>query len=210
MTTNLKRVHVLVIGSGSFFESVSIGMQQQECRVINEGQLEDNKEKIDIVIDTANLDLEEKIKNLQHVEGYINEETVILSSSLGISATEMASHLKKPERLIGFGLFGSWQDAELIEVAPPLQADENYINKAVQYLQSCDKEVEIVQDEAGLVFPRILSLIINEATFALSEGIATRQEIDIAMKKGTNYPFGPLEWADRIGIDQVYAVLRSH
>jgi 3-hydroxybutyryl-CoA dehydrogenase len=53
----------------------------------------------------------------------------------------------------------------------------------------------------------VLALLVNEAAFALSEGVARARDIDLAMKKGTNYPFGPLEWADEIGIDQIIAIL---
>ena len=75
------------------------------------------------------------------------------------------------------------------------------------FFQSLGKEVEVVQDEVGLVYPRILSLIINEAAFAVTEKVANVQDIDVAMKKGVNYPKGPLEWAEKIGIEDVLAVL---
>jgi 3-hydroxybutyryl-CoA dehydrogenase len=67
----------------------------------------------------------------------------------------------------------------------------------------------VVPDGPGLVFPRILCMIINEAAFALMEGVASAEDIDTAMKLGTNYPLGPLEWADRIGLDQVLGVLEG-
>ena len=60
-----------------------------------------------------------------------------------------------------------------------------------------------------MVFPRIVCQIINEAAFALQEEIASPQDIDLAMKLGANYPLGPIEWADRIGMQQVYAVLSA-
>lgn len=66
-----------------------------------------------------------------------------------------------------------------------------------------------MQDEVGLVYARILSLIINEAAFGLMEGIASPQDIDTAMRQGTNYPMGPLEWADTVGVDDIVAVLNG-
>jgi 3-hydroxybutyryl-CoA dehydrogenase len=59
----------------------------------------------------------------------------------------------------------------------------------------------------GFVTPRVISMIINEACLALQEGVSTKEEIDTAMKLGTNYPFGPFEWMDRIGQDKIYALL---
>jgi len=64
-----------------------------------------------------------------------------------------------------------------------------------------------VKDSIGMVTPRVLSMIVNEACFALDEGTASREDIDKGMKLGTAYPFGPLEWADRIGIKNIYEVL---
>jgi hypothetical protein len=71
------------------------------------------------------------------------------------------------------------------------------------------KEAIKVKDAAGLTFPRILSLIINEAARSLEEGVAQAEEIDIAMRLGVNYPIGPLRWADQIGLDEVLAVLEG-
>ena len=67
----------------------------------------------------------------------------------------------------------------------------------------------VVADEPGLVAGRVLAMIINEAYYALGEGVSTREEIDTAMKLGTNYPFGPFEWASRIGTGELYQLLQS-
>jgi 3-hydroxybutyryl-CoA dehydrogenase len=66
-----------------------------------------------------------------------------------------------------------------------------------------------VADEPGLVTARVLAMIINEAYYALGEGVSTRAEIDTAMKLGTNYPFGPFEWARRIGVQEICRLLQS-
>jgi len=65
-----------------------------------------------------------------------------------------------------------------------------------------------VPDEPGMIAARIIVMIINEAYFALSENISTKEEIDIAMKLGTNYPYGPFEWSAKIGLQNVYALLK--
>jgi 3-hydroxybutyryl-CoA dehydrogenase len=69
------------------------------------------------------------------------------------------------------------------------------------------KQYTLVPDVPGFVAPRIIAMIINEAYFALGEGISTKEEIDIAMKLGTNYPFGPFEWAAKIGIKNIFSIL---
>lgn len=71
------------------------------------------------------------------------------------------------------------------------------------------KEVEWLPDEPGLVTPRVISMIINEAYLALQEGVSTPEEINTAMKLGTNYPFGPFEWSRRIGVQHIVTLLHK-
>ena len=71
------------------------------------------------------------------------------------------------------------------------------------------KRLLLVEDEPGLVSARVLSMIINEAYFALGENVSTIPEIDLAMKLGTNYSLGPFEWQDRIGIENIYLLLKK-
>jgi len=66
-----------------------------------------------------------------------------------------------------------------------------------------------VEDEPGLISARIIAMIINEAYFANAENVSTEKEIDTAMKLGTNYPYGPFEWADKIGVKNIYVLLEK-
>lgn len=72
-----------------------------------------------------------------------------------------------------------------------------------------NKKLEWVPDEPGFITPRIISMIINEAYFALSEGVSTKEEMDTAMKLGTNYPYGPFEWARKIGLANIITLLNK-
>jgi len=164
-------------------------------------------EQVDVVIETTNLDKEEKKRRVEEIEASVSPTTLILSTTLGVTATEVASWLYHPERLIGFGTFANFRKGSLIEVALPLQADASYLQAATNTFSFIHQEIEVVEDEVGFVFPRILSMIVNEAAYALSEQTAEAEAIDVAMKKGTNYPMGPLEWANEIGLDDIFAVL---
>jgi 3-hydroxybutyryl-CoA dehydrogenase len=70
-----------------------------------------------------------------------------------------------------------------------------------------NKKIEWLPDEPGFITPRVISMIINEAFISLSEGVSTKEEIDTAMKLGTNYPFGPFEWAEKIGTKKILSLL---
>lgn len=74
-------------------------------------------------------------------------------------------------------------------------------------VQKLGRKVEWVPDCAGMLTPRVLAMIINEAWFALEEGVSTAEEIDLAMRLGTNYPFGPIEWGKKIGLSRIVDLL---
>ena len=76
-------------------------------------------------------------------------------------------------------------------------------------LKSINKKAIWVKDEPGLVSARIIAMIINEAYFALDDAVSSKAEIDIAMKLGTNYPWGPFEWAEKIGLNNIYFLLQK-
>jgi 3-hydroxybutyryl-CoA dehydrogenase len=78
-----------------------------------------------------------------------------------------------------------------------------------RFFLTIGKEIEIVQDRVGMVLPRILCQVINEAAFAITEDIASPDNIDKALVLGMHFPLGPIKWAEQIGLDQVYAVLSA-
>jgi 3-hydroxybutyryl-CoA dehydrogenase len=148
---------------------------------------------------------------VRELEFRIPSHTPLFVSAMSLSATEIASWCQHPERLIGFGFVPPLHGVQCLEMTVPLQAESTvFAEKAVEsVLKGLEREVEWVQDSAGLVLPRLVSVIVNEAVTALVEGVASADDIDIAMKLGTNYPHGPLAWADAIGLDQVYATLQG-
>ena len=86
-------------------------------------------------------------------------------------------------------------------------ADEVNKNKAEKILSLLNRKTEWVPDVKGFISPRVVSMIINEAYFTLEENVSTKEEIDIAMKLGTNYPYGPFEWSKKIGLKKIAGLL---
>jgi len=162
-----------------------------------------------VVIETSAGDEEKKKSVLQKLDNFLSPASVIIASCLGYSTTRMASWINKPERLVGFATFYPLKDRKIIELAAGMRSAESAIAAAERLFKTLGKEALRVKDSAGLTFPRILSLIINEAARSLEEGVATAEEIDLAMKLGVNYPQGPLRWADQIGLGEVLAVLEG-
>jgi 3-hydroxybutyryl-CoA dehydrogenase len=102
--------------------------------------------------------------------------------------------------------FNGWQG--FIE-KPIWEIAGNVDNEIAAILKAIGKTFLATEDIAGLVSARVIAMIINEAYFALEDNVSTKAEIDIAMKLGTNYPFGPFEWAEKIGLENVYNLLQT-
>jgi 3-hydroxybutyryl-CoA dehydrogenase len=127
-----------------------------------------------------------------------------------LSVSELAAAYPYPEQVVGFDfLEGGLAPGKLVEIAAGLRTAPAATDALAALFAGCGVETEHVGDDAGLVLRRVLFMIVNEAAYALWEGVARREDIDLAMKLGTGYPHGPLEWADAIGLDRVYEGLRG-
>ena len=110
--------------------------------------------------------------------------------------------------IICFGFAGlpSFISHQVLEVSLLKQSHEGNLSTVCKLL---NVECQVVKDSVGMVTPRVICMIINEAYIAVYEGTASREDIDIAMKLGTNYPYGPFEWCSRIGTRNVFALLSA-
>ncbi|TLY29203.1 MAG: 3-hydroxybutyryl-CoA dehydrogenase [Ignavibacteria bacterium] len=162
-----------------------------------------------LALELTNTDFGLKRKNIEALDSALPQSVPILTSSLTVSATEQASWVRNPRRLTGIGAYPSVLANDLIELAPTVRTDKEVVGQARDFFFTLGKEIAVVQDRVGMVIPRILCMLINEASFALMEEVASPADIDTAMRLGTHYPYGPIEWADRIGIRQVVSVLRA-
>jgi 3-hydroxybutyryl-CoA dehydrogenase len=133
----------------------------------------------------------------------------VASLALTVSTTEIASWHPEPGLVCGFGYLPPLPDTSVIEIAPGLQTGESARKTTEGLAAALGKQAIAVADGAGLVAARIVSLIVNEAAVARMEAIATAEDIDAAVRLGANYPRGPLEWADLIGVDLVYAIIKA-
>lgn len=151
----------------------------------------------------------EKRKNIEKLDRVLADTAPILSTSITITATEQASWISGKHRLVGIAALPTFIEKPLVEVAPTIYSPKETVEAVSRFFLAIGKNIEIVQDRIGMVLPRILCQVINEAAFAITEDIATPQDIDRALKLGAHFPLGPMEWAEQIGLKQVYAVLMA-
>jgi 3-hydroxybutyryl-CoA dehydrogenase len=165
--------------------------------------------KTAIGIELTNIDLGKKKQNLERFANALPDTAPIVSSSVTVTATEQSTWIVGKHRLVGIAALPSLLDKPSLEVAPTIYSPKETLDTVSHFFQTLHKQVEIVQDRVGMVLPRILCQMFNESIFALTEEIAAPQDIDTALKLGVNFPMGPIEWADRIGIKQVFAVVSA-
>jgi hypothetical protein len=136
--------------------------------------------------------------------------TILFTNTLVNTATALAAEFPDVP-VIGISFVPAlFVESTSIEAAPAMQTSREDLDRGVELLRGLTgKQVEVVEDRVALVSLRVLAMIINEAAFAVMEGVAGAGDIDVAMKLGTNYPEGPLRWADRIGAETVVAVLQA-
>ena len=108
--------------------------------------------------------------------------------------------------LFGFNALPTFIDRTRLEVSLYDESDKEALSTL---MQEFGMEYEVVEDRVGMVTPRVVCMIMNEACFLLGEGTADVEAVDRAMKLGTNYPKGPFEWADAMGIENVYDVISA-
>jgi 3-hydroxybutyryl-CoA dehydrogenase len=150
-----------------------------------------------------------KEKLFQECAALFPPETIFASNTSSISITKLAATVPHPERVIGMHFMNPVPVMKLVEVIRGLQTSEETYSTALQVIHQLQKTpVTARRDFPGFIVNRVLVPMINEAVFALMEGIAEPEEIDTAMKLGTNQPMGPLELADFVGLDTCLYILQ--
>jgi 3-hydroxybutyryl-CoA dehydrogenase len=135
------------------------------------------------------------------------EQTILASNTSSISITKIAATTNRPDRVIGMHFFNPPKVMELVEAVCGLATSEETFTATVALGEKMGKTVIRINDSPGFGVNRILLPMINEAVFALMEGVGSKESIDTAMKLGTKHPMGPLELADLIGLDTCLAIL---
>jgi 3-hydroxybutyryl-CoA dehydrogenase len=145
--------------------------------------------------------LELKKAVLRDLDRILPEDAILATNTSSISITELAAATSRPLRVIGMHFMNPVPVMPLVEVVRGLETSAETVNATMEAAKSLGKTPVLVEDRPGFVSNRILMPMINEAVYALQEGVATREAIDTVMKLGMNHPLGPLALADLIGLD---------
>ena len=161
----------------------------------------------DLIVEAATENPAVKVEILRKVDEIARDGAIVASNTSSISITQLAAVTKRGDRFIGMHFFNPVPMMALVELIRGLQTSDATVAAAEGFAKRLGKTPIVVRNSPGFVVNRILCPMINEAIFALQEGLASAQAIDDGMKLGCNHPIGPLALADMIGLDVMLAVM---
>ncbi len=169
------------------------------------GRLEDIAEA-QLIIEAAPEDPVLKTKLFRHMGLLCTPETILASNTSSISITKLGASSGRPDRVVGIHFMNPVPVMRLVEIVRGLETSDDTLALALDLAKRLGKTPVVCKDAPGFIVNRILIPMINEAVFALQDGVGTPEAIDLAMTAGANHPAGPLALADRIGLDTVLAI----
>jgi 3-hydroxybutyryl-CoA dehydrogenase len=159
-----------------------------------------------LVIEAIPEDLALKEDLFVHLNRVCQPGTILASNTSSISITKLGAASGRPDRVVGMHFMNPAPVMPLVEVVRGLETSEHTMKVVLELARQLGKVPVVCKDVPGFIVNRVLMPMINEAIFALEEGVASAEAIDLAMTTGTNHPVGPLALADRIGLDTVLAI----
>jgi 3-hydroxybutyryl-CoA dehydrogenase len=161
----------------------------------------------DLAVEAVPEQMELKVRLLKDVDAALKPGAILASNTSSISITELAAKTSRPERFIGMHFMNPVPVIQLVEVIRGLATSDETFATITALCERLEKKPVAVNDAPGFVSNRVLMPLINEAAFAVMEGVATPEAVDAVMKMGMNHPMGPLELADFIGLDVCVNIL---
>lgn len=161
----------------------------------------------DLVIEAASENEALKFDLFRRLDAAVKADAILASNTSSISITRIAAVTQRPDKVIGMHFMNPVPVMQLVEVIRGLATSDATFQTVAALVEELGKTMAVSQDYPGFIVNRILMPMINEAIFALYEGVATAEDIDKGMKLGTNHPMGPLALADLIGLDTVLAII---
>ncbi len=161
----------------------------------------------DLVVEAATENIDLKVKIFQQLDQHSPEKTILASNTSSISLTRIASHTKRPGKVIGMHFMNPVPVMRLVEIINGYATDRETTEVIRDLTTFINKVPCVVNDFPGFISNRILMPLINEAILALQEGVSGVEDIDTIMKLGMAHPMGPLQLADFIGLDTCFSIM---
>jgi len=163
----------------------------------------------DLVVESIVEDLAAKKHLFSELDRVCAAGAILATNTSTLPVVEMAMETQRPEQVCGIHFFNPAPAMSLVEIVPAITTSEATVNDAREFVEACGKTAVTVRDQAGFVVNALLFPYLNNAVKLLDSGVASRDDIDAAMKGGCNFPMGPLELLDLVGLDTSLAILQA-
>jgi len=163
----------------------------------------------DVVVEVVVEVMDIKKRVYAELEEIVPDRCLFFTNTSGLSITEMASITKRPDRFIGTHFFNPVPVMRLLEIIKGHETSEDTLETAKEWGKKIGKEIIIVNEAPAFAVNRVLCTMLNEAFFALGEGVASAEDIDTGMVLGCNHPIGPLALADLVGLETLLNVIEG-
>jgi 3-hydroxybutyryl-CoA dehydrogenase len=163
----------------------------------------------DLVLESVVEDLATKQSLFGELDRICGEHTILATNTSTLSVVEIARSTGRPDKVCGIHFFNPAPVMSVVEVVRAVTSSDETIAAARDFAESCGKNVVDVRDQAGFIVNALLFPYLNNAVKLLASGAATRDDIDTAMKGGCNFPMGPLELLDLVGLDTSLSILEA-
>lgn len=165
--------------------------------------------EVDIVIEAVIEDMEVKQSVFKELNEIVSASTILATNTSSMSITEIASVVDQPERVAGMHFFNPAQLMKLVEVVRGFYTSDETVEKLTTFAENMQKKVvEVKKDSPGFIVNRVMIPHFIEAIRLVEEGVASKEDVDTAVKYGLNYPMGPFELQDYAGVDIGYFVMQ--
>ncbi len=205
-------------------DAMVAGLEKSLAKQVERGKLEDTERTavlgrvravsdlgeladVDLVLESIVEDLPAKQHLFTELDRICGDSTILATNTSTLPVVEMAMQTGRPEKVCGIHFFNPAPAMALVEVVRAITSSDETIAEARSFAETCGKTVVDVRDQAGFIVNALLFPYLNNAVRLLDAGVATRDGIDAAMKGGCNFPMGPLELLDLVGLDTSLAIL---
>jgi len=171
--------------------------------------LKEAAKNADVVVEVVIELMDIKKQIFRELDEIVPAHCLYFSNTSGLSITEMASHTKRPEKVVGTHFFNPVPVMRLLELIRAYQTSDETLQIAIDWGKKLGKECIVVKEAPAFAVNRILCALLNEAFYVLDEGIATAEDIDKGMVLGCNHPIGPLALSDLIGNDTLLRLMEG-
>ncbi len=201
---------IVVVGFGGIADELAELLEQRYAnvtRIEHDDLLDELSLDTTIVIDVGD-GIADRSGVIAQLDALLGDETVFFVDAYATDLVTCTKRMRRPERLVGYGVLGSLAGQKAVEIVDSETLSDDALALAQELFESLGKGVVLVEDRPALFLGRTVGSIVNEAVTAVHEDVASADDVDTAMRLGTNYPIGPIAWGREIGGRRVTRILQ--